>query len=106
MAAKVTKVSLSLDSEALAWAARRAQDIGSSVSSVVSEALEATRVLERARARRAAAWKRFLADSGVPAPTRAELDDAWAELTAPATSASTRGRAPSRPVRRRARRVA
>lgn len=60
MAAQVTKISLSLDTEALAWVRRTARASGRSVSAVLSDAARAANEAAVAAARRDHAWRTFL----------------------------------------------
>jgi hypothetical protein len=85
MATKVTKISLSLDDAALAWAKRRAKVTKRSLSSVISDALVASRARVEAEDEREIAWKEFMARFELEQPplTRAELDAVDEELWGP-----------------------
>jgi hypothetical protein len=82
MATKVTKVSLSLDDDALAWAKRRAKTSKQSLSAVISDALVASRARVEASDERERAWRKFMDWFELEqAPlTRDEIDAAGLEL--------------------------
>jgi hypothetical protein len=61
MAATVVKVSVALGLEELEWARDGAERLGTSVSSVLTEAARAARELEAQRARQQTAWDEYLA---------------------------------------------
>lgn len=60
MPASVTKISLSLDTEALAWARRTAKQTGRSLSAVLSDAARSASESAATAARRERAWSAFL----------------------------------------------
>jgi hypothetical protein len=83
MARTVEKVSVALSQEVLGWARQRAEQQGTSVSAVLSEAAQVARELERRRARQRRAWVTYVkwATDG-QGISREDLDAAARELDA------------------------